>query len=317
MTVLLVGAGLVGSQIARILVERGERPLVMDRSPHREALATTVSLSAIDLVEGDVLNLEQLTALMRDRGVTAVAHTAAHPMLTAGAEKEPYAAVRLNIMGTANVLEAARLAGVKRVVVASSSVLNGYITGGGGKGDVTQEEAWPRPSTMYGATKQAVENIAINYARLFNIETAAMRYGPVAGPWLGSGGGRPTQVFRGTVEAALKGQPVEIAAGSMEWVYSKDAAAATVAALTVPNLGTRVFNVTMGRVIGPEDLAAAVKEVFPGVDVRLPAPDPTAPQPRPPASIALAGKLLSYKPRYQVADALRDYAEWWRAYAQG
>jgi nucleoside-diphosphate-sugar epimerase len=309
MTALLIGAGLVGSQVARILSERGERPLIMDRAPNRDALAATFPLVAADIVEGDVLDLDGLTALLRARGITAIAHTAAHPGLTGGAEKEPYPAIRLNIMGTANVLEAARLTGVKRVVVASSSVLNNYMAGGDGD---TQEESWPRPTTVYGVTKQAVENLAINYARLAGIETAALRYGPVAGPWLGDGGGRPTQMFRAVVEAALKGEPVPIPETAMEWVYSKDAAAATVAALSAPDLGTRVFNVTMGRVYGPADLAAAVKEVFPGADVRLPSSSSEAE--RQPASIALAAKLLGYTPRYQAADALRDYADWWRAH---
>src|SRR5688500_11170048 len=106
MKVLIVGGGLVGSQIARILVERGERPVVMDRAPQPDSLAGILDLSKIDLVPGDVLSPFAVSSVIRDHGIDTIAHTAANPMLTAGAQKEPYAAIHLNIMGTVNVLEA-------------------------------------------------------------------------------------------------------------------------------------------------------------------------------------------------------------------
>ena len=69
------------------------------------------------------------------RNGTTTAHTAANPLLTVGAQREPYAAINLNIMGTVNVLEAARITGLKRVVVSSSSVLNHYLDGGEDQAD--------------------------------------------------------------------------------------------------------------------------------------------------------------------------------------
>ena len=119
MTVLVIGAGLVGSQIARILVEKGERPVLMDRAPQPQALERIVDLSRVKLVQGDVLQPLGLAAILREHAVTAVVHLAANPMLTIGAQKDPLAAIELNVMGTSNVLEAARVFRLKRVVVAS------------------------------------------------------------------------------------------------------------------------------------------------------------------------------------------------------
>jgi nucleoside-diphosphate-sugar epimerase len=311
MTTLIIGAGLVGSQIARILVEQGERPVVMDRSPQPEALGDIVALDRIELIGGDVLNPLSISQAIVHHKVTAIAHTAAYPMLTAGAQKEPYAAIQLNIMGTVNVLEAARIHGVKRVAVSSSSVLNSFFAGGEDKGDMTREEALPRPTTFYAATKQAVESIGSNYAKHCGIEFAALRYGPVAGPWKGSGGGEPTNVFRRVIEAAVQGKVATVPAMANEWVYSKDAAAGTVLALKAKALGSGVFNLTMGCMVTPQDFADALTTAIPGVELRIEPPKAPAVN-RKPAEIALAKKVLGYEPKYAMVEAIRDYSGWLR-----
>ncbi len=316
MPVLIIGAGLVGSQIARILVEQGERPVVMDQRPQREALAQIVDLARIDLVEGDVLRPLTLSQAICKGGITSIVHTAAHPMLTLGAQRDPYAAIQLNIMGTVNVLDAARVHGVKRVVVSSSSVLNGHMSGGEDAGDMTREEAFPRPSTFYAATKQAVESIGHNYAAI-GIEFAAMRYGPVAGPWGGPGGGGPTVMFRDMMEAAIAGDEAVIPSAAMEWVYSKDAARGTVLALQSATLASRVFNITMGKATSPEEMTVALKEVFPGVRTRFDKPLVSGGARSKPAQITRAKNILGYEPEFPLLVAMRDYVAWSRATAKG
>ena len=156
MAVLIIGAGLVGSQIARILVEEGERPVVLDLAPQPEALGHIVDVKRITLTQGDILNALDLVRVIRDEKITKVIHTAANPLLTLGAQKNPYTAIQVNVMGTVNVLEAARTHALDRVVVTSSNVLSHFLVGGEDKGDSSKEEAFPRPSTFYAATKQAV-----------------------------------------------------------------------------------------------------------------------------------------------------------------
>ncbi|MFM9972680.1 MAG: NAD-dependent epimerase/dehydratase family protein [Burkholderiales bacterium] len=311
MPVMIIGAGLVGSQIARILVEQGERPTLMDQRFQREALAQIVDLSKVDMVEGDVLRPLTLSQAICKAGITAIVHTAAHPMLTLGAARDPYAAIQLNIMGTVNVLDAARVHGVKRVVVSSSSVLNGHLSGGEDKGEMTREEAFPRPSTFYASTKQAVESIGHNYAAI-GIEFAAMRYGPVAGPWGGPGGGGPTVMFRDMMDAAIAGKEVPVPSAALEWVYSKDAANGTVLALQAKALPSRVFNITMGKLVTAEDLSVALKEVFPGVKIRMETNNVSPSARAKPAEIARAKAVLGYEPQYPMVKAMRDYVEWAR-----
>ena len=91
---------------------------------------------------------------------------------------------------------------LQRVVVSSSNVLTHYLAGGEGKGDLAKEEALPRPVTFYATTKQTIENLGLNYARWCGVDFAAVRYGAVAGPWSGRGGGGPSNIFRDAVREA-------------------------------------------------------------------------------------------------------------------
>jgi nucleoside-diphosphate-sugar epimerase len=104
--------------------------------------------------------------------------------------------------------------------------------------------------------------------------------------------------------------------GSLEWVYSKDAAVGTVLALQASNLSSRVFNITMGVLLTPDDLAAAFATVFPGARIRIETPPATAvalPDMRSASDPGLARSVLGYAPRYGAVEALRDFAAWEKA----
>lgn len=315
MTTLVIGAGLIGSQVARILAEHGEKPVLMDVAAQTKAISEIVDLDKVTLVAGDVLRPLSIVDVLRAHGITRIAHTAANPLLTVGAQREPYAAINLNIMGTVNVLEAARISGIKRVVVSSSSVLNHYLAGGEDGGNFGREEAFPRPTTFYAATKQAVESLGLNYAKWCGIEFAGLRYGACFGPWSGAGGGGPSNIVREALRNALAGREATVPPGAMEWVYSKDAAHATVLALDAKDLGSGIFNITMGALATPAEFAAAIQAVVPGAKVRFDAPQS--------AAVALANRSehadfsrakrhLGYAPQFPLHDAVRDLAEWMR-----
>ncbi|MBV8535680.1 MAG: NAD(P)-dependent oxidoreductase [Alphaproteobacteria bacterium] len=316
MASLIIGAGLVGSQVARILVERGERPVLMDPAPQPEALGEIVDLARVTLIDGDVLRPLTLSNAIVEHGIADIVHTAANPMLTVGAQRDPYAAIQLNIMGTVNVLEAARVHRLKRVIVSSSNVLNHYLGGGDGDGDPAsplKEEAFPRPTTFYATTKQAIENLGLNYARWSGIDFGALRYGAVMGPWSGRGGGGPSNVFREAIRAALDGREGIVPPSAMEWVYSKDAGLGTVLALKAADLRSRIFNCTMGRLVTGEELAAAIREAIPGARTRIETPAATAvsmTNMRRVSDLSLAKAALAFTPQFGLKEAVRDMAEW-------
>ncbi len=313
MTTLVIGAGLVGAQVARILIEKGETPVLFDTAPQTEALAEHFDPAKAAMEVGDILRPLTLATTLQRHRITRIVHTAANPMLTLGAQRDPYAAINLNIMGTVNVIEAARAFGIRRVVVSSSNVLNHFLAGGDGSNDPMRETAFPRPTTFYSSTKQAIESLGLNYARWHGIEFAAMRYGAVFGPWSGAGGGGPSNVMKEAVRRALRGEEAVLPAGAMEWVYSKDAGLGTVQALEAKDLGFGIFNITMGVLAKPEDMAAALKAAVPGARVRIETPAAAAvslPDMKAVSDLTLAKKTLGFTPKYGLVEGVKDLAAW-------
>ena len=317
MTTLIIGAGLVGSQIARILIERGEKPVLMDHAPQPAAMAQIFDPARATLIEGDILRPLSIAKAIVDHKPARIALTAANPMLTIGAQRDPYAAINLNIMGTVNVLEAARVHGVARVVVSGSSVVSHFMVGGDGSRDVMREEGLPRPSTFYATTKQALENLGLNYARWCGVDFAAMRYAAVFGPWSGAGGGGPSNTMRAAMLKAMAGEEAVLPATNVEWVYSKDAALGTVLALEAKSLASRVFNLTMGTLSTPQQTADAFRALIPGARVRIETPAATAvsmPQMTGVGDMTLSQSVLGYAPQYDLIGGLRDLMHWLKAH---
>ena len=202
-------------------------------------------------------------------------------------------------------------------MVSSSSVLNAYFAGGDDQGDFGREEAFPRPTTFYAATKQAVESLGLNYAKWCGIEFAGLRYGAAFGPWSGSGGGGPSNIVREALRNALAGREATVPPGAMEWVYSKDAARGTVMALDAKDLGNGVFNITMGALTQPGEMADAIGAVAPGAKVKFDAPASARvalTNRNTHADLSRAKKHLGYEPAFPLKVAVKDQAEWMGRY---
>jgi hypothetical protein len=152
-----------------------------------------------------------------------------------------------------------------------------------------------------------------DYARWHGIEFAALRYGAVFGPWSGVGGGGPSNVMKEAVRRALKGDAAVLPASAMEWVYSKDAGGGTVLASKAKDLGFGVFNITMGALSKPEDMANALKAAVPGAKVRIETPTNAAvslPDMKAVSDLTLANKTLGFKPKYNLVGGVKDLVAW-------
>jgi len=115
------------------------------------------------------------------------------------------------------------------------------------------------------------------------------------------------------VRHALAGEEAAVPASSLEWVYSKDAAMGTVLALRAPDLRTRVFNITMGRIVTAEEFAAALKAAIPEARVRIQTPPRSAvavPDMNHVSDLRLAREVLGYAPAYDMPAAVRDMVAW-------
>jgi UDP-glucose 4-epimerase len=168
------GAGFIGSSLVRALLARGDTVRVIDNffSGRRENLADVAA--RVDLVEGDILDPAALAKAVQ--GVEVVFHQAAIPSVPRSLA-QPVASHEANATGTLRVLEAARHAGVRRVVYAASSSAYGETP------TLPKIETMaPAPLSPYAAAKLAGEQYCQVYARAFGLETVCLRYFNVFGP---------------------------------------------------------------------------------------------------------------------------------------
>jgi nucleoside-diphosphate-sugar epimerase len=307
MSVLITGAGLVGSQVALHEIADGRRPLLFDIAPDLAALGRVLDLEKCTVVQGDVRSIAELTDVVRTHEVTHIIHTAANPGLTPGAERYPYRAVEINILGTANVLEVARIMGVQRVVLCSTSSMYFSMVGGEDGGAEGHEEAYPRPDTVYATTKQANEGLAGNYRKIFGLDVVVVRLAGVFGPWPG-GGGMGTAMLRGLIEDALDGRPVVVPRMEIDWIFSTDAADGICRACHVQATESWVINLSNGELTTAQDLVEIVRELVPGADAKAGAEMAgTAFRERSPSSLTRARRVLGFEPQYDMRAGMRAF----------
>ena len=153
MTVLITGSGLIGTQIAKLFSDQGEKTVVYDIAPQIQPMAELVDVSKLVIAKGDILDLANLISVMKENHVDKVVHSAA--LLPGGLMKNIYNGIRVNTDGTLNVLEASRLLDVRRVVY--TSTLGVYSKEGAADEPIDEETASMKPLSLYGATKMMSE----------------------------------------------------------------------------------------------------------------------------------------------------------------
>ena len=323
MTTLITGAGIVGTLAAKKLVDMGERPVLYEIAPQMVNIESYLDINKVQLLKGDILDLPDLLRAIKGENVDRIIHTAG--LLTAGVRERPYAGTKINLLGTVNILEAARVMNIKRVVFCSSNTIQmgTYWQ----PSDVPYVEDFPmtaikgRPRSVYAALKLVSEWIGLDYQERFGVDFVATRFCGVFGPWKGVPAGLPTRMMKEFIEKPLAGQNVYIDdpmltwSGSEDLVYAKDAASSTVLACYADNPVSRIYNITMGRPLRFDELIEVIKKTFPGVKVEIPnigAGSIGYPYSKEqPIDITLARKELGYEPEFDTLEkAIADYAEW-------
>ncbi|GAD21700.1 hypothetical protein AVS7_01460 [Acidovorax sp. MR-S7] len=253
-------------------------------------------MQACDL--GDVHRLYQLAGT----GIDGVIHCGAHsgPMV---ARDHPHSMVQVNVLGTANMLELARVLGARRFVYCSSTSAYGTTPAG-----IVPEDTLLRPTSLYGASKAASEYLVTAYADQFGLDGVSLRICWVYGPR------RTTDCFiRGLIQDALVGEPSRVAFGenfNRHYVHVDDAARALVLAMDAERPTRRTYNITGGRCTTLGEVARIVKQVLPRADIALQAgPDPVDDLQHQFATQA-AERDLDYQPQISLEDGIRSYAEW-------
>jgi nucleoside-diphosphate-sugar epimerase len=253
------GAGFIGSSLVDVLVSRGEDVVVLDdlTTGYQDNVNPKASL-----VQADVADPAAVSKAIA--GAEVVYHLAAARAVARSVE-QPRDTDRINTGGTLNVLEAARAAGVRRVVCTSSSSVYG-----GAAILPTPETAPLLPRSPYAVSKLAGEHYARIYWELHGLETVSIRLFNVFGPRQ-----RPDSMYAAVIPLFIRalehGEPPEVHGDgeqSRDFTYIDDAVAGFLAAGSAPKerCAGKAFNVAGGNQYSLLDLLAALRELM-GVDI--------------------------------------------------
>ena len=312
MTTYLVtgGVGFIGSNIVHALVARGARVRVLDNfaTGRRGNLAGVED--RVDLIEGDLRRLADVEKAMD--GVEVVLHQGALGSVPRSIA-DPVTSHEANATGTLHVLQAARTAGVRRVVYASSSSVYGDTPT-----LPKAEDMPPAPQSPYAVTKLAGELYCRVFSSIHAMEAISLRYFNVFGPRQD-----PTSQYAAVipkfVRAMLRGErPVIFGDGtqSRDFTYVENVISANLlAAEALPaTLGGAVCNVACGERFTLLALVRTLNEIL---GTRL---EPIFQAPRPGdvlhshAAIERASRLLKYRPIVPFAEGLRRTVDWIRTH---
>ena len=261
-TLISGGTGFIGAEIARVLVNRGEGDVTLfdiTDSTHRlEDIAAKV-----EVIRGDVGNFSHVLDAVQNSSANVVYHLGA--MLSLPSDRDPSAAFRTNVIGTFNVMEAARLLGVGKVIFSSSIAT--YASG------ITEETiddlTLQRPQFFYGACKLFGEHTGLFYKRKYGIDYRGIRYPVIVGPGVRSPGA--AQYSSWVIEESAKGKPFSVWVEPEQrasLIYFKDAARATVALADAPADSIEMANYLIsGTSPTAADLVDVVRRKVPGAEI--------------------------------------------------
>lgn len=296
--VLVTGAsGLIGNAVRVMLEDRGRRVVAVDR------MAAVVEDRPV--AAADVTSVHRLHALAVEHRLDSVIHCGAFsgPMV---ARDDPAAIVEVNIVGTANVLELARVHRIRRVVFCSSVSAYGDTPPGL---DPVPEDVPLHPTSVYGASKAAGEALVDGYAAQHGVDGLSLRIGWVYGPR------RTTDcAVREMILSAWAGRPHRLPFGRdfhRQYVHVEDAARALVLAADADGpLPRRAYTITGGTYATLGEIAGIVAATFPGADIEVaPGPDPVDDR-QARFDIAAAERDLGYRPEVTLEAGITSYATW-------
>ena len=294
------GAGFIGSNLVDALVERGDDVEVLDdlSTGRPDNLEGAIARGAV-LHEADIRDGERLAALVEAAAPEVIFHLAAQ-IDVRRAVADPGFDAQVNVGGTINVLEAARRAGVRRVVNSS--------TGGAIYGDAgtipTPEDHLAAPMAPYGQSKLAAEGYLGLYARLYGLSAVSLRYANVYGPRQDPHGeGGVVAIFCGKL--AEGGTPVAFGDGSQtrDFIYVGDIVSANLAAAGTDWAGA--CNIGTGTETSVNELADALRPLGNGRPFELTyAPPRTGEIVRSAVDPALASEVLGWRAEVALPEGL-------------
>ena len=300
------GAGFIGSHLAARLLHEGARVRVLDNYS-TGAPANLAFLAghgdALELIEGDLRDLS--TVERAARGARVIFHQAAMRSVPRSVA-DPLGAHENNVTGTLHVFEAARRAGIDRVVYASSSSVYGA-----NPELPKREEQVPRPISPYAVSKAAGEQYGAVWSELYGVQTVGLRYFNVFGPRQD-----PKSEYAAVIPRfilwALEGVPLEVhgdGTQTRDFTYVDNVVEANLLAARAPGVGGQTFNVGCGERVSLLAIIERLEKMVGHPVARHHVAARPGDVPHTLADVTRAGQLLGYQPTVGFDEGFRRTAE--------
>ena len=303
------GAGFIGSHLCEALLAQGEELVVIDDfndfyDPAIKESNIAGFRDRITLVKGDIRDADLVNSMFDTHRFGMVFHFAARAGVRPSIA-DPKLYFTTNIDGTFNLLDACRHHGTERFVFASSSSVYGINE----KVPFSESDPIERTISPYAATKIAGEQICSNYAHLFGIRCACLRFFTVYGPRQ-----RPDLAIAKFTRAIREGKPIDRygdGSTARDYTYVDDIIQGVLAAARYMEQSPfEIFNLGGSATTTLDELIALISKTVGRDAVIRQMPDQPGDVPRTYADVAKAHRLLGYEPRTPVAAGIRKYADW-------
>lgn len=304
------GAGFIGSNLVHALLERGEQVRVLDDFSTGRRVNLADVLPQIEVIEGDLADPDVCRRAVEN--VDYVLHQGAVPSVSRSVQN-PLRSHHANATATLNMLVAARDAGVKRFVYASSSSVYGDSPT-----LPKQEDMTPRPKSPYAVAKLAAESYCRIFYDLYGLETVSLRYFNVFGPRQD-----PTSAYSAVIplfiKAMLAGESPTVhgdGTQSRDFTFIANNVQANLLATQAPDVGGQVFNIACGQRYSLLDLIERLNQAL-GTSIE-PAfgPQRAGDVKHSLADIAKAQDLLGYNVDVDFEEGLARTIDWYRAHPE-
>ncbi len=300
-TLVTGGAGFIGSNIVRLLVEEGHQVTVLDNlsSGYRCNLD---AFPGVRFIEGDIR--DEATVNRATAGVEVVFHVAAS-VGNARSIERPIEDSEINVIGTLRVLEAARQAGVRKIVQSSSAGVFGEL-----KTLPIGEDHPAEPDSPYGASKLAAEKLCLAYRKIYDLEVVCLRYFNVYGiNQRYDAYGNVIPIF---AHRMLQGMSLTIFGDgeqTRDFINVRDVALANYQSAIGKGV-SGAFNIGSGTRVTINRLARLMSEVAGIPTVIEYGPARSGDVRHSLADISAAREVLGYKPSVELQEGLNEYMQW-------
>ena len=303
------GAGFIGSHVVRGLLQTGTTVAILDDfndfyDPQIKRANVKAFNGQAEVIEADIRNASAMKDVVGRGDYDSIIHIAARAGVRPSVQN-PSAYIETNVVGTYNLLDAARLAGVGQFLLASSSSVYGMA----GKVPFSEDLALPQTLSPYAATKLAAEHLCGSYSHLYELAVVVMRFFTVYGP-----AQRPDLAIHKFTDSIYRGRPIQQYGDGTtrrDYTYVDDIVQGVLGALKYRRTPFEIFNLGENQTTTLTDLIVSIENALGKKAIIEHLPEQQGDMPLTCADIDKARALLGYHPRVKISEGIPKFVDWY------